>query len=331
MRQEMHDARALAIMECAAGNMSVSQAARKLCLDPITIRKYAKKYDIDFSQDREKIIRECAKEGLTRRETSEKTKIGYGYICQVARDHQIEFRKEYTVGESDKARIQSRADIMAALYRSGYTLQQIGEQFGISRERVRQVISKIHGMSAEDGGQHVSAVKNAVKRQTKRDAVCMKKWGCTHAQWRELIDVGKRMVSEGKTKDRGPTRAYASQKNNAKHRGVPFEITLLQWWDIWQASGHWSERGRGQGYVMCRINDEGPYAVGNVFIDTAINNSSDAPKKKKSGLPTGVREVRRGNYRAFVAVRHIYGQKFYLGAHKTPELAHAAYLMAGAA
>jgi hypothetical protein len=332
MRQEFYDARALEIMRCAEENLTVPQAAARLSLCTCTVRKYAKIYGIDFRQDRVKIVKECAKEGLTRSETAEKTKFSYSFICQAARKYQIEFRKEYNLADSRIARIQGRADVMAALYKNGYTLQQIGEQFNITRERVRQIISKIHGLKWADGGKHVSAAKASRKREAKKDAVAMKKWGCTYAEWCGLVDIGKAMMSRGgRGRYTTPTGAYRSQKNNAKTRGVPFELTLTQWWEIWQASGHWEDRGRGQGYVMCRVNDEGPYAVGNVYIDTAINNSSEAPRKKKSDLPTGVREVRKGNYRAFVAYRQIGGVKRHLGSHKTPELAHAAYLMAGAA
>jgi hypothetical protein len=51
-------------------------------------------------------------------------------------------------------------------------------------------------------------------------------------------------------------------------------LTFAEWWQIWHDSGHWEERGTANGcYVMCRNADQGPYAVGNVRIDTVRGNA----------------------------------------------------------
>ena len=71
----------------------------------------------------------------------------------------------------------------------------------------------------------------------------------------------------------GATRAYQYQRRNASERGIGWELTLAQWWDIWESSGHWEQRGRGKGcYVMGRHADKGPYAVGNVVICSQKEN-----------------------------------------------------------
>lgn len=69
-----------------------------------------------------------------------------------------------------------------------------------------------------------------------------------------------------------PRGKFSVQKRKAKQRGIPWELTFEQWWSLWQDSGRWDERNQ-TGYVMCRTNDEGPYALDNVRIDTAGNNS----------------------------------------------------------
>ena len=62
----------------------------------------------------------------------------------------------------------------------------------------------------------------------------------------------------------------------AKYRGIDFELTFDEWYDIWQQSGHWADRGRGHGkYCMSRVNDIGAYKVGNVFIQLSTKNSGD--------------------------------------------------------
>ena len=72
-------------------------------------------------------------------------------------------------------------------------------------------------------------------------------------------------------------KKYTDQKSKAKHRGIEFNLTFEEWWNIWQQSGKWDQRGIGKGqYVMSRIADKGPYEVGNVKIQTAADNNQEA-------------------------------------------------------
>jgi hypothetical protein len=71
-------------------------------------------------------------------------------------------------------------------------------------------------------------------------------------------------------------KGYTQHKSNAKQRGIEMRLTFEEWKDIWIASGHWERRGRGaEKYCMCRIEDEGHYEVGNVFIAQNKLNVSD--------------------------------------------------------
>jgi hypothetical protein len=149
---------------------------------------------------------------------------------------------------------------MAELYRSGVTLNDIGLQYGITRERVRQIITKYHGLRAKHGGAHKAAKKNRIAFNAKRDAHSIARWGCPYSQYVMLRDLQK------------PTRAYAAQRRNSIRRGIEWKLTLWQWWCVWQDSGFWEQRGRGNGYQMCRIGDQGPYSVGNVYIATGAQN-----------------------------------------------------------
>lgn len=66
---------------------------------------------------------------------------------------------------------------------------------------------------------------------------------------------------------------YASHKASAKVRGIEFVLTFRQWFDIWQASGKWDQRGsRSQDYVMARKKDRGAYSVDNVRVITKRQN-----------------------------------------------------------
>ena len=94
-------------------------------------------------------------------------------------------------------------------------------------------------------------------------------------------------------------KAYTQHKSNAKHRDLKMEMTFEEWKGVWVESGVWNQRGRGANkYCMCRKNDEGNYAVGNVFIDLGKTNTRDGnigkpdseeTKAKKSLAATGMK------------------------------------------
>jgi hypothetical protein len=91
---------------------------------------------------------------------------------------------------------------------------------------------------------------------------------------------------------------YHCHKGKAKHRGIAFELTFDEWWDIWQQSGKWEERGcRKGGYVMSRHNDEGSYSINNVFIQTKYANDTEPQvirkisNSKKGCIPWNKKEL----------------------------------------
>lgn len=73
---------------------------------------------------------------------------------------------------------------------------------------------------------------------------------------------------------RRPFRRYQSQKRQAQARGIEFRLTFWEWWSLWRDSGRYHQMGCRRGeYVMARIWDAGPYAVGNVEIQTNAENT----------------------------------------------------------
>ena len=73
-----------------------------------------------------------------------------------------------------------------------------------------------------------------------------------------------------------PIKRYHQQKAGAKGRHIKWEFTLSSWWDMWEKSGKWLQRGNQYGqYVMTRKKDRGPYSPGNVVIKTINENSSE--------------------------------------------------------
>ena len=190
-------------------------------------------------------------------------------------------KKDYSTDE--------RVIEMAAMYRQGLTLAVIGDQYGITRERVRQLLNKA-GVGADDGGSHVVARLKGESKQRKRDALCLAKWGLTFAEMKPL-------------RANNATRAYASQRAHSRNRGIEFTLSLADWWAVWSASGRWEQRGRGKGsYCMSRINDAGGYTVGNVCIKLCTENSREATKQwiGKTKEHRGVHNLYPGSSRPYV-------------------------------
>lgn len=207
-----------------------------------------------------------------------------------------------------------RSDRMAELYRGGQTFAEIGQLFDLSWERVRQLVAHDHGLGRLDGGAHKKIQLRKERKLATRNVDCLSKYGCTFDDYRKI---------------RGEAaHKFYSQKTAARKRGIGWGINLWQWWTVWQESGKWALRGRGQGYAMCRKGDVGPYAVGNVFIGLATDNSSEA-HRKNSDLPVGVLKNRR--YAGYSVTRKVHGVTYRLGSFQTPELAREAYLSVGRA
>ena len=163
---------------------------------------------------------------------------------------------------------------MIELYKSGSTLNQVGIKFNVTSERVRQIMRKcnVHQL---DGGIAINSLLNTSKKiakkkddETEKEQRCLKLWGCTSEQ-RKFF---------GKQSMNGTiANKFKNQRNNANTRGIAWELTIKEWWDIWQESGCWQERGIGSGkYVMARSCDVGSYSKDNVKIITHNDNSKEA-------------------------------------------------------
>lgn len=79
---------------------------------------------------------------------------------------------------------------------------------------------------------------------------------------------------------------YTRHKANAKRRGVPFDISYEDWAALWLRSTYYGLPG----FAMCRYGDEGPYAVGNVYIGSRRVNARD--RNFKYGPPSQERKRR---------------------------------------
>jgi lambda repressor-like predicted transcriptional regulator len=292
MRDEIWQKRADDLSAFSGAGLSLAELSKETGLSGITLRRYATKYGFDFGrapaqfnpksgvfERRAEDVRKCAAEGLSKKQAADRLGLSQSTVVKYAKAHGIEF----THGNIGLGVDLDRAEAMAAMYRAGKTLAEIGALYGVTRERVRQILTKRQGMTAADGGQSVKALARRAAIKSRRDKKCIEKHGCTYDQYRELVRLQK------------PTKAWIRQRNRAKNRGIEWNLKLWDWWQIWQKSGKWSQRGRTKGdYVMCRFGDIGAYEIGNVYIATTSHNCSvqpNHPRRRKNYASVGM-EVR---------------------------------------
>lgn len=159
------------------------------------------------------------------------------------------------------AREARRAEI-ADLYRQGKTLKEIGSIYGVTYQAIRKRLARM-GISSDDGGGRFIINRRRSLAAAAKDEKYLRRYGCTYSQFKSLTPFNA-------------VRGFNDQKAGAAVRGIGWELNLWQWWTLWQNSGHWAERGRGRGkYAMCRHGDDGPYAVGNIYIATNEQNIRD--------------------------------------------------------
>lgn len=156
---------------------------------------------------------------------------------------------------------------IANQFKAGRSAQDIASEYGVTRERIYQILRR-QGVTGKHGGQ---AVRTSIRRNAvaaERAERHLELYGCTKKQLDEV-----RGMRSGKGVN--PLTAFTYQRNHARYRGIPWELKFWDWWQIWQASGKWAQRGREQGsFCMCRRGDTGPYAKDNVYISTADHNTS---------------------------------------------------------
>ncbi len=156
---------------------------------------------------------------------------------------------------------------MAGMLAQGMTLQRIGDHFGLTRERVRQLVTKL---GAEDSRRAFLRAIKADEAQNKAAAFEAR----IRAKWAVSVDVWRQCRADG------VVRMFEQQRKHAAMRGIEWGLTFGQWLAIWQASGKLDQRGRGKGrYCMSRIKDTGGYVLGNVHIQTTVENSREAVAK----------------------------------------------------
>ncbi len=195
------------------------------------------------------------------------------------------------IPHSERATIrQKRAEEMASKYQSGATLQEIGDFYGITRERVRQLISGHTNTTSKDGGVAVRSSARKAALQKRREQKYWSTHGMSETEFNSINDKSTPYWHR-------PIGCFKRQKQNSRTRGIEWKLTFAEWWAIWSASGKWDERGRGSGYCMARHGDTGPYEIGNVKIIPGPENQAEYIRRYWKQVRNGEKPLPK-NYRA---------------------------------
>lgn len=180
-----------------------------------------------------------------------------------------------------KERVSSteRNDDIERRFRAGEVMEAVAANYGISRERVRQILRK-RGLIWKDGG---ARVRSEIREEriakvagAYRDDHFQKVYGCSYAVMKE--------INGGENASRAGSMAnlYLRQRNTSVSRSIEWRITLPEFARIWKESGRLDQRGRGAGkYCMSRNGDEGAYAADNVSIVLNEKNGRDGQANSK--------------------------------------------------
>jgi len=175
-------------------------------------------------------------------------------------------------------------ELICQLYKRGWTLQEVGDVFDVTRERIRQLLRE-WDVAADFGGHHIRAfvrqtearrIRNECKEQ--KDSRTEKFFGCSIEKITMIAGprYAKAPWASLMARVPGAGLAYLRQQRNADARLIEWDLSLTAWWRIWQESGKWELRGRGKGkYVMARLGDSGPYSESNVYIVEFAENIRD--------------------------------------------------------
>ena len=73
--------------------------------------------------------------------------------------------------------------------------------------------------------------------------------------------------------------AYRVQQTKSMQRDIDFKLSFTEWYDWWLNNGidkNQTQPNTGNTLCMCRFNDRGAYELGNIYLATRAQNSSDA-------------------------------------------------------
>lgn len=139
------------------------------------------------------------------------------------------------------------------------TITSLATEYEVTYQGIHRIIKK-HGLSRASGGKSKAVASRRAKEQAEAPAQDRK--GCTKEQWDQL-----RAMDEDYKKT--PLAVFNTFKNNFQNLyEVAFELELWDWWQLWEASGRWSQRARNPDgmWVMAQVDRALPLTKDNARI-----------------------------------------------------------------
>lgn len=188
---------------------------------------------------------------------------------------------------------QERNTLMVQLYKEGVTLHTIGERFQLTRERVRQILKR-QDVTAAEGGQAVAKVRSLEQGMRDKDVRYQKQFGHSWTEHQKLLQIDRKARKVGVPQEQLILYRFRQQRNNMHALGIPWTLTLAEWWQVWEESGKYSQCGRGKGfYAMGRIDRTKGFELGNVSIQefSQVTGAWSKKRKLQAALREGAKDL----------------------------------------
>lgn len=182
--------------------------------------------------------------------------------------------------EIKPTRISDREVEICELFKTGTPITEISKILGgnVSYQAVHRILKK-NNLSRKDGGKFVQTSTRREEQAKEKTQKLDNRYGCTDEQWAFLRGQAEAYKDT-------PLSAYNTFKNNFKnlYKDIPFELTLWDWWTLWDESKKWGQHKRNPAgmFVMSFIDPKQPFMKTNarVIAFSGLLKEQRAPKPK---------------------------------------------------
>lgn len=181
---------------------------------------------------------------------------------------------------------QERTRLAVEQYLFGKSAREIARDFGVSHQRIYQMLDVAGldsgaraAMRATRRAKVVSAREaEAAKRRAKSDAYKRAKWGISLEEYAAIAAAHGRHGSGA----RSPFSRYTRWRENCRKHGVPQALPFVDWWSVWQDSGHYEDMGRGVAYWLTRRDPSKPLDRSNAIVRLSSDVAREARERERA-------------------------------------------------
>jgi hypothetical protein len=195
-------------------------------------------------------------------------------------DHRTRAWKEAMGDHVAKTNAARNARIVADYLTGNFTMSEIGAREGVSRERVRQILSDqapVEFKNVRKKCREVLKVERESSKQTRREEAFFQLWGCDRERFAYILAV----FPDARLR-------FKENKGNAHTMNRPWKMTFCEWAMCWINSGrvwlrghkHIHKSGQYSQYWMSLVDPAMGYVVGNVRIVRVVVALKARDKRK---------------------------------------------------